>query len=255
MRLLPVALACAAALVSPSRSDACSCARSRLDITPGPNIAAPLNVQVRLSWWVGDSDVTEASLALVAKDGAAVAIDRRAWTSGVVRTVILTPRKSLAKKTTYQIKATSKAGVPKVVGEITTGEVDDNTPPQWKGIGKVQYVHAPAVCCNCSTGDPWASLDIVEGHVADDQTANDTIAYGIWPAEGKLDATALLAIVPAWNGAITLGHRSMCSPNNFTLPAPSAKLLKLRVAPIDLAGNAGVPADVRIDLTNPQPGP
>jgi len=57
MRLLPVALACAAALVSPSRSDACSCARSRLDITPGPGIAAPLNVQVRLSWWVGDSDI------------------------------------------------------------------------------------------------------------------------------------------------------------------------------------------------------
>jgi hypothetical protein len=47
----------------------------------------------------------------------------------------------------------------------------------------------------------------------------------------------------------------MCSANNFTLPAAPAKLLKLRVAPIDLAGNAGVPADVRVDLTNPQSFP
>jgi hypothetical protein len=252
MRLLPVALACAAALVSESRSDACSCARSRLDIAPGPGVAAPLNVQVRLSWWVGDSDIVEGSLVLVAKDGGQVAVDRRAWTSGVVRTVILTPRKSLAAKTTYQVKATAKSGVGAVLGEITTGTTSDDTPPTWKGIGKVQYVHAPAICCNCSTGDPWASLEIIDGHAADDQTANDAIAYGVWPAEGKLDATAILAIVGSWNGRVTLGHSSMCSANNFTLPAASAKLLKLRVAPIDLAGNAGVPADVRIDLTNPQ---
>lgn len=251
MRFLPVALACAVALVSPSRSDACSCARSRLDIAPAPGVAAPLNVQVRLSWWVGDSDIVETSLTLVAKDGKPVAIDRRAWTSAVVRTVILTPRKSLAANTTYQVKATAKSGVSQVLGEITTGTAEDTTAPTWKGIGKVGYVHAPAVCCNCSTGDPWASLQLADvPH--DDQTSNDAIAFGIWPADGKLDATTLLAIVPSYGGAITLGHRSMCSANNFALPAAPAKLLKLRVAPIDLAGNAGVPADVRIDLTNPQ---
>src|SRR5262245_44561814 len=121
MRWLPILLACAAALVSPSPSDACSCAHSRLEIAPGPHVVAPLNVQVRLAWWAGNSDINETTLALVTKSGDAVAIDRKAWTTGALRTVLLTPKKSLAANTTYQIKATPRSGAAQVLGEITTG--------------------------------------------------------------------------------------------------------------------------------------
>jgi hypothetical protein len=234
--------------VTPSPSDACSCAHSRLEISPSPHVAAPLNVQVRVAWSSGDADVNETTLALVAKSGGAVAIDRKARTAGAVRTVLLTPKKPLAANTTYQIKASSKSGSPQVLGEITTGTATDDVPPTWKGIGKTVFNHQPAVCCNCSTGDPWVSLELAEP-VQDDQTASDAIAFGIWPADGKLDATALLAIVPAWGNAITLGHRNMCSPNNFSLPT-RGKPLRVRVAPIDFAGNAGMPFEVKIELSN-----
>jgi hypothetical protein len=243
-------------LVSPAPADACSCVAPRFQVSPPSNIAAPLNTQIRVSWAVGVEEMkgaTEASISLVPRGSkTAVIVDRKLWTSGEVSWLILTPRQPLAAKSAYEVVMAAAAGGRVVLGNVVTGTASDNDPPTWKGTGQVQYVHAPAVCCNCSTGDPWAAIEIAEGAgaVKDDVTEPGSIAFAVWPADGKLDSSRLLAIIPAWNGRLTLGHRSICSPRNFDLPA-TAKSLKLRIAPIDHAGNAGDPSPVTIDMTSP----
>jgi hypothetical protein len=249
-------VAACAALVSPSPADACSCNGPGVTVSPPPNTPAPLNTLIRVSWPVDLNTmarVTAASISLLPKGGeGAVAVDRKLWTSGEVSTLILTPRQPLAAKSVYAVVLARGSGSPVVLGEVVTGTASDNEPPTWKGAGKVQFVHTPAVCCDCSTSDPWASVEIAEGAdaVKDDLTAPDSIAFVVWPADGKLDASRILAVIRAWRGNLTLGHRSMCSPRNFDLPA-TAKSLKLRIAPIDLAGNAGDPSVITIDMTSP----
>lgn len=249
-------VAACAVLVSPSSADACSCVGPGVTVSPSSKVPAPLNTLIRVSWPV-DLDtmagVTDASIRLIPKGSAtAVVVDRKLWTSGEVTTLLLTPRQPLAAKSTYGVVLARTSGSPVALGEIVTGTASDNEPPTWKGAGKVQFVHLPAVCCNCSTGDPWAGIEIAEGAdaVKDNLTEAGSIMFAVWPADGKLDASRILAIIPAWRGNLTLGHRSMCSPSNFDLPA-SAKSLKLRIAPIDLAGNAGDPSVVTIDMTTP----
>jgi hypothetical protein len=244
------------ALVSPAPADACSCIGPRTQVEPPANIPAPLNTQIRVSWVVDAHDMrhaTEASISLVPKGSkTAVVVDRKLWTSGEVSVLVLTPRKPLAAKSAYTVVLARASGDPVVLGEVVTGTASDNDAPTWKGAGQVHYIQATAVCCNCSTSDPWAAIEIAEGAgaIKDDFTEPDSIAFGIWPADGKLDASRLLAIIPAGNGWLTLGHRSMCSPRNFDLPK-AARSLKLRIAPIDHAGNAGDPSAVTIDMTNP----
>jgi hypothetical protein len=248
MRAVVLLAACITTLASPRPSRACSCARSQLTVVPGEGIEAPLNTQVRVVWTVSryEKKFDEQSLALVDKNGVAVAVDRRAWTSGAVRTVLFTPKQALAAKTTYEVRSD---GGKTIVGTFTTGSARDDTPPTWKGIVKAEALMRRAVCCTCGTGEAYARIDVEGGEtgVRDDHTPADSIAFAIWPAKGKLDAASLLAIVPAWHGGLALGHPSICSPNNFTL----AGKLAVRIAPIDLAGNVGDPADVNVDLANP----
>jgi hypothetical protein len=169
--------------------------------------------------------------------------------------LILTPRQPLPAHSAYEVVLANKSGGTVVLGEVVTGAASDHDAPTWKGAGKVPYVHEPAVCCDCSTSDPWASIETVDGAgaVKDDVAEGEAIAFAIWPADGKLDASRLLAIVPAWRGQLTIG-RSSCTPRNFDLPA-KARSLKLRISPIDHAGNAGDPATVTIDMTTPQAPP
>lgn len=253
MKWLLVALC--AALVSPRPADACSCIPSSVEVSPPASVAAPLNTLIRVSWAADMPDMAHlagASIELVPRGGkVAVAVDRKQWTSGNVITLILTPRQPLAAKSTYEVVLRKPKEV-SVLGQVVTGTAADKDAPTWKGASEVQYVHAPAVCCNCSTGDPWVMVKFADGAdaVKDDQTQRDDIAFGIWPADGKLDASRLLAVVPAWRGRLVLGDESICAPRNFDLPK-AAKSLRLRIAPLDHAGNAGEPAAITIDLTKP----
>jgi hypothetical protein len=109
---------------------------------------------------------------------------------------------------------------------------------------------SPATC-----GSAWrstricAGIEIAESSQAlrDDQTAAKDLVFGIWPAQGPVDGTTVLAIAPAWGGMIRLGEPSICAPSNFTLSA--ARPARFQIAPIDLAGNVGTPAEITIDPT------
>jgi hypothetical protein len=105
----------------------------------------------------------------------------------------------------------------------------------------------------CSSGKPYAMIEIAEDSPAtrDDQTAADDLVFGVRPAMGPVDSTTLLAIAPAWRSTIRLGEWSFCAPSNFALPA--AKPARFRIAPIDVAGNVGTPAEIAIDPTKPEP--
>lgn len=240
-----------ATLLSPSPADACSCSRQAIEVWPGSGAALPLNAQIRITWSEGDARLPSGSgpaITLVTRNGAEVVALRKSWVSGRLHTLLLIPKKALAPESEYLVKM-SGAADGGVLGSFTTGTTRDDRPPTWKGIAGTGYIHEPARCCNCSSGQPYAVIEIAGGPEAvhDDQTAAKDLLFGIWPAQGPVDGTTLLAIAPAWRGQIRLGEWSICAARNFTLPA--AGPARFQIAPIDLAGNVGTPAEITIDPT------
>jgi hypothetical protein len=248
-----IAVGCAT-LLSPSTADACTCKRPVIEVWPLSTAALPLNAQIRITWSEGQQGSPSgdgAAITLVTSKGAEVATHRKSWISGAVHTLVLTPKKALAPQSDYLVKmpGTADRGV---LDRFTTGTTSDDSPPTWKGIAETRYVDEPARCCNCSSGKPYAVIEIAEDSLAlrDDQTAAEDLVFGVWPARGPVDSTTLLAIAPAWSGTIRLGEWSTCAPRNFTLPA--ARPARFRIAPIDLAGNVGTPAEITIDPSKPE---
>jgi hypothetical protein len=251
LRALVLLGACIAVLTTPRPSRACSCHRTLATVSPAQGVEAPLNTQVRIAWSINRYEkpfFAEKSqvLVLVDKTGAVVAVDRRVWTSGSTRTLVLTPKRPLAPKTTYEVRAS--AGI--VVGTFTTGSARDDTAPKWRGVAKATAFMNSRAPNQCRTGEMYVVVELGDGEAgpSDDRTPFDALAFAIWPAKGKLDAASLLAIVPNYGAPLVLGNPSTCSPNNFSLVG---KQLAVRIAPIDLAGNVGDPADVIVDLSNP----
>ena len=265
-----------ALLVRPAPAHACSCSRPGVEVSPGAGLAAPTNTVVRVSWWVGEVTIDETTLVIApaSKDGkerkskkdkarekdkgqaaATIEVEQTAITAGKQRTVTLRPKAPLAPETRYEVRAAAAAGEkPGVVGEFTTAQAADDTPPEWAGIGKASYVHTPAICCNCSTDDPYAQLDLVDADkTSDDLTPPVSLVYGVWIDDGKpFDAGALPAVIARpWSGKLFLGRKSECAPANFDLPTKAATV-KLRVAPIDLAGHVGKPVNVAIEVPKPK---
>ncbi len=257
-------------LVRPAPSHACSCARPGVEVTPGAGVAAPTNTVVRVSFLVGEVILDESTLVLQPagkdgkplKDAKPIEVDTQAITAGKQRTVTLRPRTPLAPETRYEVRAAAAAGEKTgVVGELTTGKGTDDKAPEWAGVGKATYVHTPAICCNCSTGDAYAQIDLIDAEKSsDDTTPPVALVYGVWPApdEGKkLDpAAAPLTLVRPWSGKLYLGHKSMCSPANYVFPVKgNTKTVTMWIAPIDLAGRVGKPVSVTIDLSVAPPPP
>lgn len=219
---------------------------------PLSRAALPLNAQIRITWPEGDPASPSgdgAAITLLTSQGTEVATYRKSWVSGAVHTLLLTPKKALAPQAEYLVKLLGTGGG-RVLGSVTTGTTSDDSPPTWKGITETGYIDEPARCCDCSSGKPYAVIGIAQGSraVRDDQTAAKDLVFGVWPAHGPIDSTTLLAITPAWGGLIRLGEWSICASNNFTLPA--ARPATFQIAPIDLAGNVGTPAQITIDPTS-----
>jgi hypothetical protein len=274
-----------ALLARPAPAHACSCASPGIVVTPGPGVVAPTNTEVRLTWdtsvKVDESTITLAPAAKPAKPAKAkkkgkagshkndakvtavasgpVDVDRVAVTAAGLRVIILRPRTPLSPRTKYQVTlAAPGGGKAAVVREFETGADVDTTAPTWPGVAKTRYVHDKAVCCNCSTGLPWIGATVAGAdQVKDDKTPNAAIWYGVWSADGTFDAKSPpLTIAQAWGDTVYLGHKSMCSPANLDVAGTGP--LRVRIAPIDLAGNAGTPAEVTIDRAPampPKPGP
>jgi hypothetical protein len=283
--LVPVLVS--ALCVRPAPAYACSCSRPGVEVTPGAGLAAPTNTVVRVSWWVGEVKIDESTLAIVpaGKDGkdskdakkksdrkkkskkdadadapaetaaadasGIIELERSALTAGQQRTVVLRPKAPLLADTRYEVRAAAVAGEKDgVIGEFTTGKAADDKVPEWSGVGKAAYVHAAAVCCNCSTSDPYLQIDLVdEKKTMDDLTPPAALVYGVWVDDGKpFDATVVpLALVRSWSGKLYLGRKSECAPANYVFsgkPGP----VKLRVAPVDLAGHVGKPLALTIDV-------
>jgi hypothetical protein len=281
--LVPVLVS--ALCVRPAPAYACSCSRPGVEVTPGAGLAAPINTVVRVSWWVGEVAIDESTLTIVpaGKDGkdskpkkdktkkkgkkeadadaaaeapaaaasGVIELERTALTAGQQRTVVLRPKAPLLPDTRYEVRVASAAGEKDgVIGEFTTGKAADDKVPEWSGVGKAAYVHTAAVCCNCSTSDPYLQVDLVdEKKTMDDLTPPAALVYGVWVDDGKpFDATVLpMALVRSWSGKLYLGRKSECAPANYVFsgkPGP----VKLRVAPVDLAGHVGKPLALTIDV-------
>ena len=173
-----------------------------IEVWPLSNAARPLNAQIRITWSEGNQASPSgdgSAITLVTSKGAKVATYRKSWVSGAVHTLLLTPKKALAPQSEYLVKLPGTGGG-RVLGSFTTGTTSDDSPPTWKGIAETRYIDEPARCCSCSSGKPFAVIEIAQDSLAvrDDQTAAMDLVFGVWPAQGPIDSTTLLAIAPAW---------------------------------------------------------
>jgi hypothetical protein len=236
-------------------ADACSCVAPHAFVMGSSrdhNLVVPRNAQIRVGWPRDDVKIDETTVTLVstAKSGPPVALDRKMFTTGEIRNVVLVPKTPLLANATYQVVASeAKGGKAEVLETITTTDALDAAAPTWKPEAKGTLIHAPAVCCNCTTGDPF--FEIQSGDASDDKTGADSIVWGVWAGSAKFDPKApMVALREAYKGRFHLGRSSMCSPSGFDVPT-TGKTSELWIAPIDLAGNIGTPAKVVIDLTKP----
>lgn len=257
-------------LASPRPAQACECARPAVEVTPRGG-GVPTNTRVRLAWPAelklapgrivlrpvqAKKDMKKKDKKDKADKVEVVAVETTvvSYSSGDLRVVELSPKQPLAADTRYEVLAAAdEQGKEGVVGTFTTAAAADTTAPTWKGISKAVYVHAKAVCCDCSTGSPYAVLTIAEA--ADDTTAVDELRYAVWTADaatGKVDTTQPPAIlVRGYGGSLSLGWPSGCTAANYVFPDKPVKLL-LAVAAVDAAGNMTAPSEIVVDMTKPQ---
>jgi hypothetical protein len=264
-------------LLGPAPAAACGCGRPGVEVVPtnAAKILAPTHTEIRVTIWVGEVKLDEASIVVtpVGKTVKPVAVDRVAYSSASQRVVVLRPKAPLAPDTRYEVRAAAPGGGKSAaVGEFHTAAGPDEKPPEWSGIGKTGVYQPAKEPGTCATGEAWAQLDIADADkVKDDASPLTTLVYGVWLDDGKAgkevkegskkaeSAGPPLALLRPWSGGkLILGRRSLCQPGNFVLPKLSgadAKAkkgkneLKLRIAPIDLAGHVGKPFSVTVDLT------
>jgi hypothetical protein len=240
---------------------ACSCSRQGVVISPGARDPAPLNAQVRVSWPRGLIRLEASTVSLQVADKKApkpVAAKRVSVGAGAMVIVILTPDAPLEPKTRYEIiGAESPGGKKATLAGFKTGSDPDTAAPTWKGPGPAAYqVSDPLVC---GTGKHHAEVPLGTSALADDKTPPTSIALGVWSADGEFDARQPpITLIPSWGDRAVLGTASKCMAANFDIPEwPLAgddfHEVKLRLAPVDLAGNVGTPSVITV--TNVPPAP
>ncbi len=159
--------------------------------------------------------------------------------------VELMPKAVLQPQTRYEVVLAAEGRKEAVVGEFSTGTDEDHSPPKWDGTAKAAYFPGAKVCCNCSTGDPYAVIKM-------ERPAGEAASYAIWQTNeaGKIDAAkAPLLYLRDWSGTLSLGHQSTCSAKNLRFPEKGGAL-HLGVAAVDLAGNRSTVSEVTITLPN-----
>jgi len=136
-----------------------------------------------------------------------------------------------------------------VVGSFKTGTHQLSTMPQWKGVASTDYFQDKAVCCDCSTSDPYAVVEL-----QDKLTDEKQYRVAIWMggADGKIDYKKPPTTY-ARGSTMYLGHPSTCGTANFSFP--KQKALKLGFKLVDLAGNASGQSEFVIDTTKPNRSP
>jgi hypothetical protein len=249
MRVLPALLVLA---LVPRPADACSCQRPQIEVWPVATVAAPTNTHVWLAYPpAAGAPPAAADLGLRVRGASPpvpVAIDVRESGAASRRVYELIPRAPLTARTRYEVTAARADGKPaEVIGEITVGEKADETPPAWEGIERARLFHPPAHCCDCSTGDAYVVLDLRPP--TDDATSAERLVWAVWlgDGKGKIDfAQPPVTTVAAWGSTIVLGHKSSCAPANLVFPPKGRARVGLR--PLDLAGNAGKPSEIEVEI-------
>ena len=265
----------AAAGERPAR--ACSCRMPTILVLPGPQDPAPTNthVWIEVPWAALAPDTRLDALTFTVRERrdkpapapkrgrrkppppppAPVEVERRDLVGPAVGFVELAPKAPLAARKRFEVVMARAGGKEAVVGELVTGADADAAAPTWGGVAKATYVHAPAVCCNCTTGNPYAVLALASAPAG---SPPEPVVYAVWTApEGgaKIDYQQPPA---AWaqdsGGSLLVGDASTCTPANLAFPAAAAVKggkLRLGVRPIDRAGNPGDPSEVVVDLRKP----
>lgn len=258
MRVTLALFAITAIVARPDEAAACSCMGPRISISPS-GTGAPINSTI-VVWLPNEDPEREVVLSLRKKsNGETIAVDYKSLGSGEVKVVEMTPRSKLDPNTAYEIVRTDRQAdvrgdryTDRAIGELTTGMRElAATAPAFKGLAKTGYYRDRKVCCNCSTGDPYAVLDLAEP--VDDKKQD--VRFGIWlaGADGKIDYQRPPITYTRGTRGLWLGHPSTCAPANFTFP--KHKALKLGVKLFDLAGNASTPRELVLDTTRPAKHP
>lgn len=208
--------------------------------------------------------VDEATLTVLRTDekgtpiGETVAVTTEAFTGADLRTITLRPKKRLEPQTHYQVRATVMGEPSRVLGRFSTGTAADASPPTWAGAGETAYrQRAEYSEAACQTGDPHASIELVDAEKTADA---DIELYGIWRISKKAGtfdpASPPTALVSSWKGRIYLGRMGHCYAYNFDFPYRwNTQSVTVWIAPMDAAGNIGKPARVVIDVSAGPPWP
>jgi hypothetical protein len=234
-------------------ADACSCMGPRAWVfgEVDNKVTIPRNGQIRVTWPADGVklDDTTFSLVLDANGGPLVVLDHKTITAGAANIAVVWPKAPLLAGATYHLMvAETKHGKPSELVQVVTTKDVDSTRPTWKGVTASYFLKYEPQCCMCQTGGPEIDLDV---DARDDVTGEDQLVYGVWSGDTPFDPKApMLTLSPAYRGRVAIGSMSICSPANFDVPG-KAKSIKLHVAPIDLAGNIGVPSSVTVDLAKP----
>jgi hypothetical protein len=255
MRSLVLSFTLAVALLVPRLAHPCSCARDGVTVHPNARETAPLNTQIRVMWPKHAISLAPASLRLQTADKSPkiVATSQIVLSAADTMIVVLIPDAPLAAKTRYQlVGAESTNGKPALLGNFSTGGETDTSPPSWKGPGKASLeVSNPLLC---GTGKTAATILLPDAAALH----KEGVLIGVWslppgPEQPFDPAAPPVILAPLWGDGIRLGAPSICSAANFDLPVLAAPgdpppatpvEVKVRIAPIDLAGNVGKPAEV-----------
>lgn len=221
---------------------ACSCAAPRIVVSP-EGVDAPVNATI-VAWvptW-RRAKAPDVALSLRKKNGATVEVDSRKLGAADQIVFELTPKAKLAPNTEYEVFAEGEASP---VGSFKTGTQQLATAPNWKGVASTDYFQDKAVCCDCSTSDPYAVVELQE-KITDDKLYR--VAIWMAGADGKIDYKKPPTTY-ARGSTMYLGHPSTCGTANFVFP--KQKALKLGFKLVDLAGNASGQSEFVIDTTKP----
>lgn len=223
-------------------ADACSC---RGPFIYGvPQVKAPINTRVIL--WVPSPIPRDAFTVREAdQPGQLIATSRRDSGTAAMFVVELVPAQPLRPLTAYEVLDAKGA----VVHRFETSDATDTERPRWRGASRVEFVREKAVCCNCSTGNPFAAFAMAP--LVDDITPESALVFAIWVAgaKGQLDyARPPTTIMPG--PRFPLGDPSTCGSSTFDFPRATS--LKVGIKALDLAGHESWPVELRFAIAKPR---
>lgn len=224
MRLALCIFTVMAFLLPAPEADACSCARSGVEIWPKKQTSAPTNAHVFVRFPGAKQEKLIVRLA-GSRDTDGIPATRIDVVAMDVRFVELAPRVKLPHGAKLEVVAGSGNSA-RVVSSFTVGTKAETSTPATPQVKKVTFSNEEAVCCNCSSGQPYVVIEL-NGR-GDEETRS---LFGIWNANaaGKVDFEREPdAYVLSWYGRLTLGDSSSCSANNFSIPTTGKIVVGIR---------------------------